>query len=107
MNAATRTKRQIVKARRSGLAKRCLSAYVAKAVKAEADRKAVTNALREKAKKLREAGQLGKVQTRICHVAAGVVGPKYRYTAAQVAQILAVYNPRKAAYKDAKAALIG
>lgn len=106
MNAKARTARQIVKARRSANTKRCISTYVARVTGDEAVRKAVTNALRTNAKKLREAGELGKVQTRTCHVTTGVVGKKYRYTAEQLRRIAAAYKPRKAEYKAVKAELV-
>lgn len=106
VNAATRIKREIIKHRRAGAEKRCLSTYVASVTADAKARKAVTAALRKAAKALREGGFLGKVQKRICRVAATVIGPKYRYTAAQVASIAAAYNPRNAAYKAVREALL-
>jgi hypothetical protein len=106
MNAKARTARQILKARRDANAKRSISTHVAKATADRAARKAVTAALRKSAKTLREAGQLGKVQTRVCYVTASVVGPNYRYNAAQVARIAAAYKPRKAEYKMVRETLL-
>lgn len=106
MNASTREKRQTIKDRRAGGDKRCLSTYVARTTTDETARKAVTAALRKAAKSLREGGALGKVQKRTCYVTAGVVGTKYRYTAAQVARIAAQYKPRNAAYKTVREALL-
>ena len=106
MNAKARTARQIVKARRAANAKRSLSTHVAKVTADRAARKAVTAALRKNAKGLRETGQLGKVQTRVCYVTASVTGPNYRYNAAQVARIAAAYRPRKAEYKIVRELLL-
>lgn len=106
MNASSRTARQIIKARRAANAKRSLSTHVAKATEDRAARKTVTAALRKSAKMLRESGQLGKVQTRVCYVTASVVGPNYRYNAAQVARIAAAYKPRKAEYKTVREVLL-
>lgn len=106
MNASSRTARQIIKARRAANTKRSISTHVARATADRAARKAVTAALRKSAKTLREAGQLGKVQTRVCYVTASVVGPNYRYNAAQVARIAAAYRPRKAEYKAVREALL-
>jgi len=107
MNASYREGQRRIRARRAANRKACISTHVAKVTTNEKDAIAVTAALRTRAKKLREAGSLGKVQTRVCRVAPGVVGPKYRYTAAQVAEIAEGYRPRKDAYKAARAALIG
>lgn len=106
MNASSRTARQIIKARRAANAKRSISTHVAKVTADRAERKAVTSALRNQAKKLREAGQLGKVQVRTCYVTATVTGPNYRYNAAQIARVAAAYRPRKAEYKAVREALI-
>jgi hypothetical protein len=92
-------KRETIRNRRAGGDKRCLSTYVARVTTDEKAREAVTAALRKAAKPLRDGGALGRVQRRVCHVAAGVVGTKYRYTAAQVARIAANYKPRLDAYK--------
>lgn len=106
MNASSRTARQIIKARRAANAKRSISTHVAKVTADRAARKAVTAALRKGAKQLRESGQLGKVQTRVGYVTPSVVGPCYRYRAAQIAKIAAVYRPRKAEYKAVREALL-
>lgn len=106
MKPRTTTKRRLLKARRAANVKRCISTYVARATTDKAVRSAVTAALRTNAKKLRESGTLGRVQTRVCHVAAGVVGPKYRYTAAQVARIAAAYRPRKPENVAVRSALV-
>lgn len=105
-NASYRQGQRNIKARRAANRKRCISTYVAKVADSRSDAEAVTAALRKIAKKHREAGILGEVQTRICRVAPGVVGPKYRYTPAQVAACAAAYRPRKDAYKAVRAALI-
>jgi thiamine pyrophosphokinase len=105
MNAASRKARQILRNRRRANQKRTITTHVAKTTTDTATAKAVTAALRKTARTLRQAGQLGKVQTRISHVTATVVGPVYRYTAAQIALIAAAYRPRKAEYKAVAARL--
>lgn len=107
MNASTRTARRIVKARKTASKKRCISTYVGKAVKDAKTAEAVTNALRSVAKKLRDGGDLGKVQTRTGVVACGTTGKIYRYNACQMATITAKYAPRKAEYKTVRAAMLG
>jgi hypothetical protein len=99
MNANTRKARQILRDRRRANAKRTITTHVAKTTTDTKTVKAVTAALRKTARQLRTAGQLGKVQTRIGRVAANVIGPVYRYTAAQIALIAASYKPRKAEYR--------
>lgn len=97
----------ILRERRRANAKRTISTHVAKVTRDEAARKAVTAALRNAAKKLREAGALGRVQVRIGYVTDTVVGPTYRYDARQAAIIAAAYNPRNEKNKKVKAALVG
>jgi hypothetical protein len=99
MNAATRTARQIIKARQRANQKRTIATFVRKATTDTAAVKGVTAALRKTARTLRTAGLLGKVQTRTGKVAAGVIGKTYRYTATQIARIAAAYRPRKAEYR--------
>lgn len=106
MNAKARTARQIIKARRAAAVKRSLSTHVAKVTEDRAARKAVTAALRKNAKALREAGQLGKVQTRTRMVTAALARPCYRYNKSQVARIAATYRPRKAEYKVIRETLL-
>lgn len=105
MNAASRKARQILRDRRRANAKRTISTRVRKTTTDTKVVDGVSNALRTLAKKLREAGQLGRVQTRIGRVADGVIGPVYRYTAAQIARVAAVYRPRKAEYRTVAAQL--
>lgn len=105
MNAASRKARQILRDRRRANQKRTISTFVRKATTDTAAVKGVTAALRKTARDLRTAGQLGKVQTRIEKVAAGVVGKTYRYTTAQISQIAAAYRPRKAEYRVVAARL--
>lgn len=69
-------------------------------------RKAVTNALRTNAKKLRDSEKLGTVKGKVCRVADGVRGVRYTYTNAQVRKIAADYKPRNAEYKVVRAALL-
>lgn len=97
----------VLRERRRANRKRSLSTYVARVAETPAARKAVTSALRTNAKKLRESGQLGRVQTRTGYVTSTVVGKSYRYTAVQVAMIARLYKPRKAEYQDVRAALVG
>jgi hypothetical protein len=97
----------ILRERRRANAKRTISTHVAKVARNEAARKAVTAALRTNAKKLRESGALGRVQTRVGHVGTeGRVGVTYRYTSVQLAMIATVYRPRKEEYKAVRAELI-
>ena len=105
MNAKARTARQAIRTRRRANRKHAISTFVRKAATDTAAVKGVTAALRKTARDLRQAGRLGKVQTRTEKVAAGVVGPVYRYTAAQIARIAAAYRPRKAEYKAVAARL--
>jgi hypothetical protein len=105
MNAASRKARQILRDRRRANAKRTIATHVAKTTTDTATAKGVTAALRKTARTLRTTGQLGKVQTRIGHVAANVIGPVYRYTAAQIALIAASYKPRKPEYRAVAARL--
>lgn len=93
--------------RRRANKKRSLSTFVYRVTESAAARKQVTSSLRTNAKKLRESGELGKVQTRTGYVTETVVGKKYRYTAAQVAMIAKLYKPRKDEYKAVRAALVG
>lgn len=105
MNAATRKARQILRDRRRANQKRTITTHVAKTTTDKAVAKGVTAALRKTARTLRLTGQLGKVQTRIGRVTASVIGPVYRYTAAQIALIAAAYRPRKAEYRVVAARL--
>jgi hypothetical protein len=105
MLAATRKDRQILRSRRRANQKRTIATFVRKATTDTAAAKGVTAALRKTARQLRTTGQLGKVQTRIGKVTASVIGPVYRYTAAQIARIAAAYRPRKAEYKAVAARL--
>jgi hypothetical protein len=105
MNASARKAQQILKARRNAGKKRTIGTRVRKVTTDTSAVKAVTAALQKVAKKLRETGALGRVQTRIGTVAAGVVGKTYRYTAAQMATIAQAYKARKAEYKAVAAAL--
>lgn len=105
MNAATRTARQILRTRQRANQKHAISTFVRKATTDTDTVKGVTAALRKTARALRTTGQLGTVQTRIGKVAAGVIGPVYCYTAAQIALIAAAYRPRKAEYKTVAASL--
>lgn len=99
MIAATRTARRIIKARRTASQKRTIATHVRKAGADTTTVKAVTAALRKTARTLRAAGELGRVQTRTERITARVVGPVYRYTAAQIALIAAAYRPRKPEFK--------
>jgi len=108
MNAKTARNlkaRQILRDRRRANAKRTITTHVAKTTTDTKTVKAVTAALRKTARQLRLAGALGRVQTRIGRVTATVIGPVYRYTAAQIALIAAAYRPRKAEYKTVAARL--
>lgn len=106
MNESYRKGQRNIRDRRNAAKKASISTHVARVVEDKAERKAVTAALQAKAKMLREAGALGKVQKRICRVAPGVVGPNYRYDRRQIACVAAAYKPRKDAYKAARAALL-
>jgi hypothetical protein len=105
MIATTRTARRTIKARRAANQKRSISTFVRKTGADTTTVKAVTAALRKTARTLRTSGQLGRVQTRTAKVTATVVGPVYRYTAAQIARIAAAYRPRKAEYRVVAARL--
>lgn len=106
MNASTRKAHQILRDRRRANRKRSLSTHVAQVTESAQARKTVTAALRKVAKALREGGDLGRVQCRIGRQGdAKVIGPNYRYTAAQAAMIASVYRPRKAEYVAVRNAL--
>jgi hypothetical protein len=100
MNASSRKAARLLRDRRRANAKRTIATRVRKLTTDIKTVNGVTNALRTVAKKLRTAGQLGKVQVRIAWVAEReCTGPVYRYTAAQIARIAASYKPRKPEYK--------
>jgi hypothetical protein len=99
MLPSARKAARLLRDRRRANAKRTISTFVRKTTTDTKAVDGVTNALRTVAKKLRQAGQLGKVQTRTEHVTPDRVGPVYRYTAAQIARIAASYKPRKPEYK--------
>lgn len=110
MNASARKAQDIIRRRKAanglGTRRSTLNNAVKVVTADKAVRKGVANALRTAAKPLRERGELGDVKAKRCAVADGVRGLKHLYTDEQVRKVAAAYRPRKAEYRDVRAALL-